>query len=184
MSRSLDQVLSGLDDVPWKQLQHAYGAASDVPQLIRDLAATNNKTRDHAWYELHGNLWHQGTIYEATAYAVPFLLKLLVLKSVSNRYELLLYLARLFNGRSYIDVHKDLKTSPHEVAKPDSQERLRMELSWVEATREAVRAGHDTYLKLLREGDRGLQLAAAHLLGLIGETDHVILETIAEIAER
>ncbi len=32
-------MLDGLDDVPWDRLHHAYGAASDVPGLLRELAA-------------------------------------------------------------------------------------------------------------------------------------------------
>jgi hypothetical protein len=77
MTTDLDGVFRRLDDVPWAQLHHAYGSAADVPKLIRALISPDAKTRSDAWYELHGNLWHQGTIYEATGHVVPTLLGLL-----------------------------------------------------------------------------------------------------------
>ncbi|MFI8500593.1 hypothetical protein ACIGFK_19145 [Streptomyces sp. NPDC085524] len=62
-----------LDDVPWHDLTHAYGSAEDVPQLIRALYEDDQETVDEAIYELYGNIHHQGTVYPASAPAVPFL---------------------------------------------------------------------------------------------------------------
>jgi hypothetical protein len=63
--------LERLDDVPWGSLTHAYGAADDVPGLLRELASGDAEAREAALHELHGNVWHQGTVYEATAHVVP-----------------------------------------------------------------------------------------------------------------
>jgi hypothetical protein len=65
------QVLEGLDDVGWETLHHAYGPDTDVPQLLRAIASDNAAVRSDAWHYLYGNLWHQGTVYEATAHAAP-----------------------------------------------------------------------------------------------------------------
>ncbi|WP_152626413.1 hypothetical protein [Streptacidiphilus carbonis] len=62
-----------LDDVPWQALTHAYGSAEDVPELIRSLYLGDEEAADEAIYDLHGNIWHQGTVYQASAPAVPFL---------------------------------------------------------------------------------------------------------------
>jgi hypothetical protein len=173
----------GLDAVAWAKIEHAYGPAVDVPDLIRALVSPDAKIRGGAWYQLHGNLWHQGTIYEATAYAVPFFLQLLKSEKVPGKQEILIYLARLFLGRSYWDVHKDLTSSRQEVAKPQFAETLRTELSWVDATKQAIRVGRETYLQLLQGRDIGPRIAAAYLLGLIGESENEILEQIAESSE-
>jgi hypothetical protein len=69
-------MLEGLDAVPWNNLTHAYGTAGDVPELIRAVTSADESTRRKAWHSLYGNLWHQGTIYEATAHAVPFFIEL------------------------------------------------------------------------------------------------------------
>ena len=50
-------------------LHHAYGPAEDVPNQLRALISHDEKQRDEALYALHGNIWHQGTIYEATSHA-------------------------------------------------------------------------------------------------------------------
>jgi hypothetical protein len=82
-------VLERLDSVPWGDLRHAYGSAADVPGQLRALTSPNDSTREEALSELFGNIWHQGTVYEATAVAVPFLVELATEPSVSGRADLL-----------------------------------------------------------------------------------------------
>jgi hypothetical protein len=65
-------MLESLDKIDWSKLNHAYGEASDIPALIRSLLSNDKKVRDGAMYELCGNILHQGTVYEASSYAVPF----------------------------------------------------------------------------------------------------------------
>ncbi|MFH9863336.1 hypothetical protein [Streptomyces sp. NPDC017202] len=68
--------LAGLDDRPWPELDHAYGSAEDLPALLRSLAGDDPDTADGALDELYGSILHQGTVYRATAEAVPFLARL------------------------------------------------------------------------------------------------------------
>jgi hypothetical protein len=63
MNGDFQRVFSAIDQVPWSEVVHAYGPATDIPDLIRALTSPDVKTRSDSWYELHGNLWHQGTIY-------------------------------------------------------------------------------------------------------------------------
>ena len=58
-----------------KSLMHMV-AATDVPRNLRALAFGDEQERKQALHALHGNIWHQHTIYEATAFAVPFLVEL------------------------------------------------------------------------------------------------------------
>jgi len=101
----MDNILEQLDDIPWASLTHAYGAASDVPELLLDLMSDDGNTRDEAQYELFGNIWHQGTIYEATIYAVPFLRELLIMPDLRERDMVLLLFASIAEGRGYFEVH-------------------------------------------------------------------------------
>ncbi|WP_199514582.1 HEAT repeat domain-containing protein [Nucisporomicrobium flavum] len=59
-------MLDGLDEVDWAALTHAYGPADDVPGLLREAALS----------DLYERLFPQGTVYPATAAAVPFLVEL------------------------------------------------------------------------------------------------------------
>ena len=70
--------MSELDKVPWSELSHAYGPATDVPKLISDLVSKKIRRRNKALTELQGNIIHQGTVYTATPYAVPFLVDLMI----------------------------------------------------------------------------------------------------------
>ena len=68
-------VLDGVDDVPWGDLRHAYGGAGDVPALLRALGSGRGEAEE-AVQGLFGSLCHQGTVYSATPYAVPFLARI------------------------------------------------------------------------------------------------------------
>ena len=68
--------LAGLADIPWGDLSHAYGPAGDVPGLLRAIASGDAKAAGDAVSGLFGNIWHQGTVYQATPYAVPFLARM------------------------------------------------------------------------------------------------------------
>ena len=65
-----------MDGVPWQRLHHAYGTAEDVPDLLRALRSPDDDTRHRAHYRLRGNIYHQGTRWEASSHAVPFLVGL------------------------------------------------------------------------------------------------------------
>ncbi|GAB2824263.1 hypothetical protein GCM10022221_22900 [Actinocorallia aurea] len=68
--------LDGLDEVAWASLHHAYGTAEDVPGQLRALASADPEAREAA-RGLYGNVYHQGTRWEASPYVVPFLAALL-----------------------------------------------------------------------------------------------------------
>ena len=82
-------MLEGLARIPWGELKHASGDASDVPDLIRALAGPTKKRRDAALTKLTGNIFHQGTRYQATAYAVPFIYELLSSAQTPDRDQLI-----------------------------------------------------------------------------------------------
>lgn len=64
--------------VPWDELEHAYGTGigkadhENVPASLQLLGGTHDEL-DEAVHLLFGNVCHQGTIYESTAYAFPFI---------------------------------------------------------------------------------------------------------------
>ena len=69
----------------WGRLHHAYGSAADVPDLLRALRSPDEDTRHQAHYRLRGNIYHQGTRWEASAHAVPTLVSLVDDKSTPER---------------------------------------------------------------------------------------------------
>jgi hypothetical protein len=153
-----------LDQIDWSKLKHAYGPASDVPDLLRSLASEDKEDREEAMYELCGNIWHQGTVYEATAPAVPFLLELLESPTVLGKEEILFLLAHLANGSSYHNVHQNLPLLKNQSSTAEWQEQIPIELGWVREATNAVKAGEPLYLGLLSHSEGEVREAAVYLL--------------------
>jgi hypothetical protein len=63
-----------LSDREWKNLSHAFGSASNIPDMLQDLAASKTKSSDYReepWFSLWSCLCHQDDIYTASFAAVP-----------------------------------------------------------------------------------------------------------------
>ena len=66
------------DTLRWSNLQHAYGSASDVPGLLRQLVALPASSgTDEPWFSLWSSLAHQGDVYSASFAAVPHVVRAL-----------------------------------------------------------------------------------------------------------
>src|SRR5215472_1008168 len=91
-------MLENLKKIKWETLQHAYGAASDVPGLIRQLADPHKGVHAPALYELYSNIFHQGSRYQATPFAIPFLCELIESESTPDRHEIIYLLIALALG--------------------------------------------------------------------------------------
>ncbi|MGW2179867.1 hypothetical protein ACWCXX_17545 [Streptomyces sp. NPDC001732] len=72
----LELFFADVDAQPWAELQHAYGAAADIPGHLRALAGDDKDAATEAVSELYGAILHQGSVYGATARAVPYLARL------------------------------------------------------------------------------------------------------------
>lgn len=162
-------MLEGLDSIDWQHLTHAYGPATDVPDLIHALASVDKQTYEQALHELYGNIWHQGTVYEATAYAVPFLVELLTYESIEDKAGILALLSCIATGSSYLDVHGPLSFYDEKRDTPEFEVQLAEELAWVRRAHEAVGEGIPVYLELLADADAETRMFAAHLLSCYKE---------------
>ncbi|MGP4022395.1 hypothetical protein [Actinomadura sp. 3N407] len=68
--------LEGIEDIDWASLGHAYGAAEDVPRTLADAVGEDDELAGEATEYLFGSIFHQGTLYSATPWAVPFIARL------------------------------------------------------------------------------------------------------------
>jgi hypothetical protein len=144
-------MLEGLDQVPWADIEHAYGPATDVPEQLRRLLILDAKVRSETLRELYGNVFHQGTRFPAAPFVVPFLIEMCASPSVFNRCDLLRYWGDLIVG--YFNIQE----------RPcwGDGERIYWcgEVQEVEAGDSIAQALHDTY----RESLKGFDLLC-HLL--------------------
>ncbi|MGW2084971.1 hypothetical protein [Streptomyces sp. NPDC001880] len=72
----LTRFFADVDAQPWADLHHAYGSAADVPDCLRALVGESEEAASEAISELYGSILHQGSVYGATAHAVPYLARL------------------------------------------------------------------------------------------------------------
>ena len=67
-----------LDDPRWSELRHAYGAATEIPALLRQLADIPASENDkEPWFSIWSALAHQGDVYSASFAAVPHVIEVL-----------------------------------------------------------------------------------------------------------
>ena len=92
---AIEGLLGQVSAVEWGAVHHAYGPATDVPGQLAAVIVGDDETRDDAWWNLWGNIHHQGTIYEATAPAVPILLALAAWREHPDRAQALLMLREI-----------------------------------------------------------------------------------------
>jgi hypothetical protein len=158
-----DPMLERLDDFDWSRLSHAYGEATNVPELLRDLASPDRDERENAFDALYWSIHHQGTIYDSSAPAVPFLLELLGSPQVQGRHRILALLEALAGGSGYVQVHGRLDPAEKQ-ASAEFQNELAQERSCQEAVQAAVWQGWNLFLELLRSPETRLRRGTLRLL--------------------
>jgi HEAT repeat protein len=84
-------------ETAWGKLEHAYGPADDIPELLRAMESEDADVREEASHELFSALCHQGTVYDASAHAVPHLARL-ALHGPGHRRELLWLIGGIADG--------------------------------------------------------------------------------------
>jgi HEAT repeat protein len=154
-------MFAGLDEIDWHQLEHAYGAADDVPGWLRSLASQEDES--DVLTHLSLSLCHQGTVYSASASAAPYLIELLTDESMRGKEWLLRLLAGMAHGDAYHRQHYSYYSGERR-QEPAFQQQLAEEVLWVQRTHEAVRQGLPVYLKLLADADHHLRMEAAYTL--------------------
>ncbi|WP_405641315.1 HEAT repeat domain-containing protein [Streptomyces sp. NBC_00019] len=81
-------MFTGIDEVDWASMRHAYGSAEDVPGLLRGLASADAAEREIALDGMYGAVHHQGDVYDSTLACVPFLFALVARAEVPERGEI------------------------------------------------------------------------------------------------
>jgi hypothetical protein len=71
------QTVDFIDSVPWQDLQHAYGAAGDVPGILRRVCSAKGSRMFEPMGELCSRVLHQGTIYSASPPVVHVFIEML-----------------------------------------------------------------------------------------------------------
>jgi hypothetical protein len=178
-------VLEGIDEIDWRGLRDAYGPASDVPRYIRELAASDTADWNGPVENLYTHICHQGTVYEATAFAVPYLIELLTHPEIKPRHWILYLLGDIARGHSYAyepEADSDPRAEAIDQREPPRLARER-ERDWVKQARAAVVAGFDQYMSLLDDHDWLVRLTAPDPLVVCDEHSSEIVAALRRVVQ-
>ncbi|WP_338493651.1 PBS lyase [Streptomyces sp. SJL17-4] len=144
-------MLTGIEEVDWASLGHAYGPADDVPELLRGLASADPAERETALDGMYGAVHHQGDVYDSTLACIPFLLELVADPAVEDRGCIVELLTSI--GGIELDDDEEL-----DELDPDDEEFIPAANYAMAAA--AIAAGADVFLGLVSDPDPEVRLAA------------------------
>ncbi|MGP3637882.1 HEAT repeat domain-containing protein [Streptomyces sp. 24-1644] len=141
-------MFAGIDEVEWASMEHAYGPADDVPELLRGLASADPAERESALDGMYGAVHHQGDVYGCTLACIPFLFELVVDPGIQDRG----CIVELLTSIGGIDLDED------DEAEIDEEE-IEGAANYAMAAA-AVTAGAGVFFELIADEDPGVRLAA------------------------
>ncbi|MFF8830101.1 PBS lyase [Streptomyces sp. NPDC015131] len=160
-------MFTGIDEVDWASLGHAYGPADDVPGLLRGLASPDPVEREVALDGMYGAVHHQGDVYDSTLACIPFLLELVAAPEVQDRG----CLVELLTSIGGIDLGGDEGLDELDPEDEDFEDAANYAMAAA-----AVAAGADVFLGLVADRDREVRLAApGALASLHGDPARVLV---------
>jgi hypothetical protein len=166
-------VLAGIAQVDWEALSHAYGPASDVPALLAAVAVGDDPTRQAAWWELWGNIHHQGSVFEATLPAVDPLIALASWRAHPDRVQALWMLHEIARAE---DVRVWRYGADNQIV--HDQQRSREVRG---ALLDAVQQHADALLGSWRQESQVVRRAQLWLLGALPEVVHRYRDLVAAV---
>ncbi|MFC9792349.1 PBS lyase [Streptomyces sp. NPDC127584] len=144
-------MLTGIEEVDWASLGHAYGPADDVPELLRGLASADPAERETALDGMYGAVHHQGDVYDSTLACIPFLLELVADPAVEDRG----CIVELLTSIGGIELDDD-----EEIDELDAEGEEFIPAANYAMAAAAIAAGADVFLGLISDPDPEVRLAA------------------------
>jgi hypothetical protein len=162
------KMLDNLDQVPWSTLQHAYGEAGDIPNLIRALVSNDPNEREWAQEMLEMGPFHQGSLYSCTPFVVRFLLELLQENGVVEKPWILRYVSRVLAAATY------------NLSYPEAQKKWEVEYAAAEQILFEIRSQLPLLLTMLDNHDIHVRMSLLRLLGILKVDLPNVEQTLAE----
>ncbi len=183
-----------LKQVPWQDLHHAYGTAQDTPIWLFALLSDQTEQREQAFDKLWASICHQGSVYEASCAAVPFLIEILTEVPDQRKPEILALLEGLAHVSWYAD--KDQRFLETKRSLRGEHEGYRWHSwgeflvngneyhkpQWMQQDHQLVGEGIHTYLTLLQSPEKDVVRAALELLAGFQEQNTLLVPAIVPLA--
>ncbi|MFF2513406.1 HEAT repeat domain-containing protein [Streptomyces sp. NPDC058086] len=153
-------MFTGMDEVGWASMTHAYGSAEDVPELLRGLASACPEERERALDGMYGAVHHQGDVYDSTLACIPFLFELVGHSELRDRDGVVELLVSIGGGDAFDD------GPPEDGDGAEGNHAM---------ARTAIRSGAAAFVGLLADRDPKVRRAApTALVRFLGQPEHVL----------
>lgn len=163
--------LAGIADIPWPDLTHAYGPATDLPPLFPALLNAHHDRHEETWEEFWNLVMHQGTLYPATVAVIPLFIGWLDQPEVNVQGALWGFLTAAVTGNFQREEREDdFYTSYYGAAYGEIVQRVR----------QAVLAGLPKYIDMAQSQDETNRKAAYTLLAELPEAIPTTLPLLGE----
>jgi len=159
--------VAGID---WTSLEHAYGNARDVPEMMRNLASENPAERDLGMDGLWDAVHHQGDVYDSTVAVIPFLIRAAQTQGFPSRVGVLEVLASIA-----------------ETWEPASTPRDDDHAAWLDRCAQAhdiLAAAVESFLPLLSDANSDVRRAVAELLAYFPDERALIFPAVRDALAR
>ncbi len=187
----MSSLYEALQRVSWAQFSHAYGPATDTPSHLLALLSNEAEEREKALSQLWISICHQGSVYEASAVVVPFLIQILqdvpdeqkpevldlltglaVQYWYANREEVILRIehSKGESRHEWWSIQQFLQTG-NEYHKPQ----------WMERAHQTVSQGLPIYLSLLRSAHLDTVRETLDLLSCFQELSNSIVPVVVKL---
>jgi len=160
-------MLDNLDQIPWSTLEHAYGDAGDIPNLIRAMVSTDPDEREWAQDMLEMGPFHQGSIYSCTPFVVRFLLLIMQDQDAVEKPWILRYVSRV------------LAVALHYLSYPEIQTQD-PEYAFAEQILFEIQSQMPALLSMFDNPDVQVRMSLLRLLGLLKGDLPNVEQTLAE----
>ncbi|MFE4450757.1 PBS lyase [Streptomyces sp. NPDC056796] len=164
-------MFTGIDEVDWASMEHAYGPADDVPGLLYGLASADPAERESALDGMYGAVHHQGDVYACTLACIPFLFELAVDPGIRDRGGIV----ELLTSIGGIDLDEDDESELDEL----DEDEIEGVANYAMAAA-AVSAGSSVFLDLVADEDPGVRLAAPLALATLHGRPGRVLSLLRE----
>ncbi|MGA5872160.1 HEAT repeat domain-containing protein [Streptomyces cinereoruber] len=164
-------MLTGIEEVDWASLGHAYGPADDVPELLRGLASADPAEREAALDGMYGAVHHQGDVYDSTLACIPFLLELVADPGVQDRGCIVELLTSI--GGIELDDEEEMTEHPCDDGEFIPAANYAMAAA-------AIAAGSDVFLGLVADPDPEVRLAVPCALASLHPEPSLVLTLLRE----
>lgn len=156
-----------LFNVNWSKLTHAFGAANDVPVNLVALTSKDEDIYNEGIDFLYQTICHQGTIYQATSYTIPFLIDI-------ARSEIVLFDVKRWVIKMIYDISGGSDYSLNTIPKPSK---------FSVQARNAIVNEVDSLLDMLENSDTDLKCLILMLLSALHEESQKIFEALTKTYE-